>query len=147
MMVVTGSQSKKFGDVCYTLIIFSTNISDFIVERLITHLHGNNYSLYFFLTVIFSCFIHFICVYVLIGSRIKLLLINPDFDFNNSSKKNTNDITEYVSLIKRKRKFLFFKSFNNYTTEKTPINIFNLEGSSSNKEDYSFRTTTISVQN
>jgi len=147
MMVVTGSQSKKFGDVCYTLIIFSTNISDYIVERLITYLHGDNYSLYFFLAISFSCFIHFICVYVLIGSRIKLLLINPDFDFDNSSKKNSNDITEYVALIKNRRKFLLFKSLNKFTREKTPINIFNLEASYNNKEDYSFRITTMSVQN
>jgi len=108
-MVITGSHSKKFGDIYYTFVIFSTNISDFIVERLITCLDGDNYPLYFFITIAFNCFLHFICVYVLIGSRIELLMISPNIE---DTEKSKNDITDYVSMYNSKIKYsLLYKKF------------------------------------
>ncbi|ORX50027.1 hypothetical protein BCR36DRAFT_412519 [Piromyces finnis] len=101
MIIATGSRSKNFGDICYTFVIFSTNISDFLVERLITKLDGgDNYPLYFFLTILFNCFLHFSCVYVLVVSRIVLILLYPNSE-KNTSQSNTNsynDATQYIGL-------------------------------------------------
>jgi len=102
MIVATGSYSKKFGDICYTFVIFSTNISDYIVGRLITRLDGgDNYPLFFFITIIFSCLLHFICVYTLVGSRI-LLLMRGSRNYSNSSTTNdSSDATQYIALRSR----------------------------------------------
>jgi len=144
MIVITGSKSKKFGDIYYTFVIFITNISDYNIERLITRLGGDNYPLYFFITCIFNCFLHFICVYVLIGSRIQLLIINPDLT-NKISKKDSNDLRKYVTLYKRRTRFSFFyKKFKRFSKDTTQINVFNIKVESK-KEDYSFRESVTTV--
>ncbi|ORX59214.1 hypothetical protein BCR36DRAFT_408728 [Piromyces finnis] len=121
MIIATGSQSKKFGDICYTFVIFITNISDYIIERLITRLDGgDDYPLYFFITIVFNCLLHFICVYILVGSRISLLLNNPKFDFV-SSTSSSSDASQYVALRSRIKSMSILKrySFRSSTTEST----------------------------
>ncbi|ORX50026.1 hypothetical protein BCR36DRAFT_327497, partial [Piromyces finnis] len=114
MIIATGSHSKKFGDICYTFVIFSTNISDYLVNELIKKLDGKNYPLYFFLTILFNCFLHFACVYILIGSRVHLLITKPGFDMIDS---NGTDITQYVALrSKLKSMSMLNKSSNIYTS-------------------------------
>ncbi|ORX46467.1 hypothetical protein BCR36DRAFT_297677 [Piromyces finnis] len=108
MIIITGSRSRKFGDICYTFVIFITNISDFNVERLIVWLNEENYPLHFFIIIIFDCVLHFICVYFLVGSRIQLLLTNPEFDFVNSSN-NSSDDTQYIALRSRIRSMSILK--------------------------------------
>jgi len=110
MIIATGSHSKKFGDVCYTFVIFIINISDYLVERLITKLDGgSNYDIYFFLTVVFSCLLHFICVYILVGTRILLILTCPDYDFNTS--RRSGDASQYVALRSKIRSMSIFRRF------------------------------------
>ncbi|ORX50028.1 hypothetical protein BCR36DRAFT_327504 [Piromyces finnis] len=121
MIIATGSRSKKFGDVCYTFVIFGTNISDFLVERLITRLDGKEYyPLYFFVTVFFNCLLHFICVYILVGSRIHLLINNPNFDFVSSSNGTTNasDASQYVALRSRIRSMSIVKRYSSMISTK-----------------------------
>ncbi|ORX59215.1 hypothetical protein BCR36DRAFT_401805 [Piromyces finnis] len=93
MIIATGSQSRKFGDICYTFVIFITNISDYIIERLITRLDGGDYyPLYFFITIAFNCLLHFICVYILVGTRISFLFTN-----SNNNVFNSTDATQYIA--------------------------------------------------
>jgi len=119
MIVATGSHSKKFGDICYTFVIFSTNISDYIVGRLITRLDGgDNYPLFFFITIIFSCLLHFICVYTLVGSRI-LLLMRGSRNYSNSSTTNdSSDATQYIALRPGIRIMSIIKRFSIFNIEK-----------------------------
>jgi len=108
MIVATGSRSKKFGDVCYTFVIFSTNISDFVTERLLTRLSDKNYPLYFFLVILVNCSLHFICIYFLVGSRIQLLMSDPEFDATTSTR-NSKDITQYVALRSKIKSMSIYK--------------------------------------
>jgi len=99
MIIATGSCSKKFGDICYTFVIFSTNISDYIIEHTLTRINDNNYPLYFFLVILVNCFLHIFCVYILVGSRINLLMSNPEFDANSAS----TDASQYIALRSKLR--------------------------------------------
>jgi len=101
MIISTGSNSKRFGDVCYTFVIFSLNISDFIVLRLVEKLSYKNFKNAFLLIVLFNCLAHFFCVYVLIGSRIVLVLLNPS-SLDSYGAKNSNDLKEFVPMRNKK---------------------------------------------
>ncbi|OUM63269.1 hypothetical protein PIROE2DRAFT_10238 [Piromyces sp. E2] len=111
MIIATGSRSKKFGDVCYTFVIFSTNISDFLTERLLMWLNEKNYPVYFFIISLYTCFVHFICVYFLVGSRIQLLMTNPNFDADVSSNGTSDDITKFIAL--RSKTMSILRRFSN----------------------------------
>jgi len=111
MIIVTGSRSKKFGDICYTFVIFSTNISDFTTEHLLMMLNEKNYPIYFFLVILVNCFLHIICVYFLVGSRIHLLMTNPNYDFNDSSYGSSTDLSQYVALRSKIRSMSIFMRF------------------------------------
>ncbi|ORX50030.1 hypothetical protein BCR36DRAFT_352923, partial [Piromyces finnis] len=138
MIIATGSRSSKFGDVCYTFVIFCTNISDYLVNELIKKLDGKNYPQYFFLTILFNCFLHFICVYVLIGSRIHLLMNNPEFDTGGTN--STTDATQYVAL-RSKLRCMSIMSGSRFTTNS------NTRGSISQASTaYSAKTTSVDVR-
>jgi len=114
MIIATGSRSKNFGDVCYTFVIFITNISDFIINRLMKYLKEDGYPRYFFYTIIFNCVLHFICVHYLVGSRIQLLLFNPNFKFSSKTKashRSTLDITQYIALRSKTVSLSFIKKW------------------------------------
>jgi len=113
MIIATGSCSRKFGDICYTFVIFITNISDFIVERLLTWLNEKNYPLYFFIVILVNCFLHFVCIYFLVGSRIHLLMTDPEYDMiTSSNNKNSTDITQFISLRSKIRSMSIIKIIN-----------------------------------
>ncbi|OUM66410.1 hypothetical protein PIROE2DRAFT_6354 [Piromyces sp. E2] len=102
MIIATGSCSKKFGDIFYTFVIFCINISDYLVEHLITKLNGGSrYPLYFFLVISLSCFLHFACVFILVGMRIFLIMTNHYVDLFEESESSSNDVSQYVALRSR----------------------------------------------
>jgi len=107
-IMVVGYFTKRFSEIYYTLAIFSTNVSNYIVERTIIRLGDTaNFPMYFFGTILFNSLIHFTCVYIFIGLRVHLLKDNPKFDLGNSA-----DITQYISLRSRLKHAHLIEKFN-----------------------------------
>ncbi|ORX50033.1 hypothetical protein BCR36DRAFT_327522 [Piromyces finnis] len=98
MIITTGGKSKRFGDVCYTFVIFGLNISNFIVQRLLLTLSDEYFYSVFLLIVSFNCLTHFFCIHFLVGSRILLILLNPSTVESNVSKVNTTYLKEFIPL-------------------------------------------------
>jgi len=143
MIIATGSCSKKFGDICYSFVIFIINISDFLEERLITRLDGkNNYKLYFFLTVVCSCILHLICVFTLVGKRILIIEKNRKFDLLSSKGSHTTEeISQFVAARSRiksmsvnKMNIMSYNNNDDTTTCKTSITQVNSQSRADSNE-------------
>ncbi|OUM60547.1 hypothetical protein PIROE2DRAFT_13663 [Piromyces sp. E2] len=129
MMITTGKISKKFGDISYVFVIFSLNISDFIVRRLLEKLSHVNYPKYFFLIIIFNCLVSFFCIHFLIGSRLLFVLIYPS-DFTKSQYKvstmDSGDLREFIPLRSKKAYRNLIKKFKENVSFKSKASSDNL---------------------
>ncbi|ORX50031.1 hypothetical protein BCR36DRAFT_583635 [Piromyces finnis] len=101
MMLTTGRISRKFGDISYIFVIFSLNIADFIVRRLLEKLSHINYEKYFFLVILFNCVVSYLSIHFLIGSRLLFVLLYPD-DMKVSSAMDSEDLKEFIPLRSKK---------------------------------------------
>jgi hypothetical protein len=120
MIITTGQVSQKFGDICYTFVIFFLNISDFIAERLLEKLSDENYEKYFLLIIIFNTVACFLCIYTLVGSRLYLIVMYPAELKNMTSQfvssDNLGNFAAFVPLISRKRYFSVLNKFKKLKT-------------------------------
>eukprot|EP00833_Pecoramyces_ruminatium_P005064 jgi/Orpsp1_1/1179096/evm.model.c7180000067907.1 len=108
MIIATGKSSKKFGDICYTFIIFILNISSFITKRLLEKLAHKNYEKYFLLIIIFNGLTTLLCIYVLVGSRVLLIcLSNGEYTLKSNQNCTPKNITEFIPLKAKKKDLLF----------------------------------------
>jgi len=144
MIIATGSCSKKFGDICYTFVIFSTNISDFIVERLLHWLSDKEYPLYFFLVVLVNCSLHIICVYVLVGSRIHLLMTDPNFDAS-SSTSSTTDATQFIALRTKIRSISIIKKISTLVSSSNKSNNSQMKSGENTINSFKFKEPSVHV--
>jgi len=144
MIIATGSCSKKFGDICYTFVIFSTNISDFIVERLLHWLSDKEYPLYFFLVVLVNCSLHIICVYVLVGSRIHLLMTDPNFDAS-SSTSSTTDATQFIALRTKIRSISIIKKISTLVSSSNKSNNSQMKSGENTINSIKFKEPSVHV--
>ncbi|ORX79208.1 hypothetical protein BCR32DRAFT_294565 [Anaeromyces robustus] len=92
MIITTGNVVNKFGDICYTFVIFSLNIVDFISNRLLHKLYYSNFAFDYFIITLFKCIACLSCIYFLVGSRlIFIILYNPPRTPTLSRPCNTNN--------------------------------------------------------
>jgi len=125
MIITTGQVSQKFGDICYTFVIFFLNISDFIVKRLLEKLSYENYDKYFLLIIIFNTVASALCIYTLVGSRLFLIIMYPGEIGSNGIKLVTSDnldnLAAFVPLISRKKYFSILNKFKKLKTSFTNL--------------------------
>ena len=131
MMINTGRISKKFGDISYIFVIFILNIGDFIVSRLLEKLSHINYPRYFFLIMLFNCLVSFFCIYLLIGSRLLLILMFPEY-INVNSIIKSSDLKDFIPLTSSKKYNKLLKKFK----ENLPLSFKSKKSSSNDKLSY-----------
>jgi len=88
MIIITGSNSKKFGDICYVFVVFIINVNDYMIDFMISCLDETYFFSSFFLLTLYNDLLILICVYLLVGSRIIVILINPNYDNRKSGSEN-----------------------------------------------------------
>jgi len=107
MIITTSKFTKKFGDICFIYIIFVLNILDYLSKILLEKFHHQNYKKYFLFIILMNSFITFLCVYILVGSRI--IFIRFYYGKYNCFKEvfSSKNITEFIPLKRNKKKLLF----------------------------------------
>jgi len=128
MIIVTGRNAKRFGDISYTYIIFVLNIGQFITQTSIEKFKADHYPVYFFFVILFICFVTFACIYALVGSRVlTIILTPPEYDVVNTNKY---DLKDFVPLKPMGR----YRSLIKYIKELTSISSSKREFSKANNE-------------
>jgi len=95
MIICTGSFSKKFGDICYVFVVFFMNVNDFMINFMITIFDEGIFFKFFFILTIYNDIMVLFCIYILVGSRVLNILINPKYD---SVRGSSVDLKKYVTL-------------------------------------------------
>jgi len=88
MIIITGSNSKKFGDICYVFVVFIINVNDYMIDFMITCMDEPYFFSSFFLLTLYNDLLILVCVYLLVGSRIIVILIDPNCDSRKSGGEN-----------------------------------------------------------
>ncbi|ORX87881.1 hypothetical protein BCR32DRAFT_263935 [Anaeromyces robustus] len=142
MIVATKKEAKRFGDISYSYIIVILNICDFMTDTLLIKISQDNYSFYFFLLVFLNCLINFICIYILVGTRLLFIMIAPP-EYELSLEKNY-DLKDFIPITFSKNKYFEFisrikKNILMYISSKDNINKFgDYTYSKSNGEAHSY---------
>ncbi|KAL6621355.1 hypothetical protein U3516DRAFT_862577 [Neocallimastix sp. 'constans'] len=123
MIIATGRNSKKFGDICYTFVIFILNINNFVTGSLIVLMSYEYWDLGFFLLILYNGVCCLFCIYMLVGSRLLFILITQD-DID-VSKYKSEDLKEFIPLKRTINKYLSLikkvKNVRSYISSKTSI--------------------------
>jgi len=92
-------------DISYIYIIVILNISDHVFNNYIYRITVEDFPVYFFIFTLINCIIHAICLYILIGSRLLLLIT-----LRNEMNGNNNDLKDFVPMsTKQQYKILMNK--------------------------------------
>jgi len=95
MVIITGNYSKKFGDICYIFVVFIININDYMINLMITRFDEESFFKFYFLLTVYNDVMILICIYLLVGSRVLNIFINPKFDNPRSSNV---DLKKYIPI-------------------------------------------------
>ncbi|ORX50029.1 hypothetical protein BCR36DRAFT_412521 [Piromyces finnis] len=155
MAIYTGTLSKRFLDISYIFVIYTTNIADYIVERLITRLKGSMYyPMFILLIVLFHCIVHFNCVYLLIGLRIYFIKKNPRYNFDNIYNTNVAQLiplkykTKTMSVFRRFSVLSSTSSFNNNPSIRSGgASGYNTNYKAGSQAAASFKTSNSNIRN
>jgi len=114
MIIITGNYSKKFGDICYVFVVFIININDYMINLMITRFDEEKFFKFYFLLTVYNDILILLCIYLLVGSRVLNILINPKFDNPRSSNV---DLKKYIPIS-----LGFFSRNSNSTNESSTNN-------------------------
>ncbi|OUM63734.1 hypothetical protein PIROE2DRAFT_9672 [Piromyces sp. E2] len=82
------NNSKKFGDICYVFVVFIINVNDFMIDLMISFMDEQYFYSFYFLLTVYNNVMILVCVYLLVGSRIIVIFLNPNYDKRVSSNDN-----------------------------------------------------------
>jgi len=149
MIILTGKITKKFGNFSYIYAIAFKTIIDYFAGRILVRIRGDHFKELFFAYLVFYNIICFLCIYILVGSRIRYIVNYPtSFDAsNNSSNKviSTRDLMDFVSLKKNKEQYLDLMEEVNQNRKANASNYLN--SYSTNAINYLYANTNNSIFN
>jgi len=107
MIIITGSHSKKFEDIYFLFVVFIINVNDYMIDFIISCFDETYFFSSFFLLTLINDLIILVCVFLLVGSRIIVILFNPNYGSRNSGVENLKkyvpmDLFSMLKIIKNK---------------------------------------------
>ncbi|ORX51509.1 hypothetical protein BCR36DRAFT_411966 [Piromyces finnis] len=107
------SKTKNITDVSYIYVIIVLNITQYLGEGVIYKCQSDYFPLFFFVEVIILCLIHAICIYILVGSRLLLVIT-----LNSDIVPDVYDLKDFVPISTKEQYKLLLNKIRNLTSSK-----------------------------